>query len=82
MNIRINPFDGINLEVETKELNLNICLSKGSGLEADTAMKFIQTAYHAVSFVDDQEMDTMFLINELISRLPQDKKELFKNLNP
>jgi hypothetical protein len=81
MNIRINPFDGINLEIETKELNLNICLSKGSGLEADTAMKFVQTAYHAVSFVDDQEMDTMFLINELISRLPQDKKELFKNLN-
>jgi hypothetical protein len=82
MNIRINPFDGINLEVETKELNLNICLSKGSGLEAETAMKFVQTAYHAVSFVDDQEMDTMFLINELISRLPQDKKELFKSLNP
>jgi hypothetical protein len=81
MNIRINPFDGINLEIETKELNLNICLSKGSGLEADTAMKFVNTAYHAVSFVDDQEMDTTAFIMELIRRLPQDKKELFKNLN-
>ena len=80
MNIRINPFDGINLEIQTKEISLNICLSKGSGLEAETAIKFLNTAYHAVCFVDDQEIDSTMLIMELIRRLPQDKKELFKSI--
>jgi hypothetical protein len=31
--------------------------------------------------VDEQEMDTTLFIMELIRRLPQDKKELFKSLN-